>query len=353
MSDSPSFRSRDAEGLLASVADVATAQLPLAEGLRAAATDANGRVRRGLEQLAAEVERGRTLDEACRDTSIALPPHLRGMLLAAVRTGQLGPALEELLQHQFRLRRLLWRISGSLIYPALVITLNFAVISFLLVWVVPTFSLMFDDFGIDLPTPTLAVLAMSEMMIWATTGDGRTGFFAVAVFVVVLAYFTVSGRGGAIVQRYFIESLPIFGVLWQWTGASGFLYLLGALLNKEVPLEEALRLAGAGCRKADLRQAGGWLADQVAAGQSLGDLVDTSGCLPASTVPLLKWGERNDTLPEAAFALSEMLQERVDLRTDWLRSVAPPFVYVLIGLSAGAIIVALFLPLVGLIQGLA
>jgi type II secretory pathway component PulF len=211
---------------------------------------------------------------------------------------------------------------------------------------------MFLEFQMRLPAATVAIIAISDATVWLLDGP-RQGLFAVTSIAVLLFLFlAATGRGGAGVQRMLVESVPIFGVLWQWSGAAAFMYLLGSLLEKNVPLVEALRLTADGTQKADLRQSGRWLADEVAQGKSLADLVETSGCLPASAVPLLRWGERTNSLPEALRALSEMFAERVRTRSDWLRSISPPFVYLFIGLSAAAIIISLFAPLVSLIQGL-
>ena len=352
MSESVSLSQRDAETVLATVADLASAQLPLSEGLRAAASEATGRVATGLKTLANELERGRTLHEACADENLRLPRHVRGMVSAAARTGQLGPALDELLEHQRTVRSMFWQIWGSLAYPVVVFVLNLFVIMFLLCWVVPVFKTMFLDFQLSLPIATVAIIAMSDATVWLVLGPGKATIVAIVVCVLVFLFLAATGRGGAAIQRMFVESVPILGVLWQWSGAASFFYLLGSLLEKNIPLVEALRLTADGTKKADLRQAGRWLADEVAAGRSLGDLVETSGCLPASAVPLIRWGERTNAMPDAMRTLSDIFLERVQMRTDWLRSVSPPFVYVFIGLSAAAVIVSLFMPLVSLIQGL-
>jgi type II secretory pathway component PulF len=274
------------------------------------------------------------------------------MVSAAARTGQLGPALDELLQHQRSVRRVFWRIWLALAYPVTIGILNFMVIFLLLYYVVPVFKQMFMEFELQLPLATRAILHLSDTAIWLVSGFGQG---AVAMFLLVfvsLLFLAVSGRGGTLVQRHVIESIPLVGVLWQWSGAAGFLYLLGALLDKNVPLAEALQLTADGTSKSDLRQAGRWLSAETARGMSLAELVERSGCLPASTVPLLRWGERTNSLPEAARMLSEMFVERTQMRSDWLRTVSPPFVYILVAISTVAVLVAVYMPLIVLIQGL-
>jgi type II secretory pathway component PulF len=352
MTDVPSLSARQSELVLATVADLAAAQLPLAEGLRAASSEATGRLARGLRSVAEELERGQTLEKVITDQNLRIPSHVRGMIAAASRTGQLGPALDELLEHQRAARAIFWRIWGSLAYPAFVLVLNIAEFVFLLCWVVPVFKTMFLEFQLTLPSVTLAIVAVSDLTVWLVLGPGKGTLIIFLVAVVILMFLAATGRGGAGLQRLIIESMPIFGVLWQWSGAAEFTYLLGSLLDKQVPLAEALRLTAEGTRKSDLRQSGRWMADEVAAGRSLSELVEVSGCLPASAVPLLRWAERTNSLPEALRILSEMFMERARMRSDWLRSVSPPFVYIFIGFSAASVIISLFIPLSTLIQGL-
>lgn len=351
MSDAP-LSSRQAEFVLGTVAGLASAQLPLAEGLRAASSEATGRVARGLKSLSDELSHGETLEQALSNPSLRLPPHLQGMVAAAARTGQLGPALDQILEHQRSIRSMFWRIWASLAYPTVVFVMNLVILGFLLCWIVPVFKQMFIELSLNLPYFTLAVVEVSDMVVWLVKGPGQGAFAAFVITILALLYLAATGRGGAALQRLIIESMPIVGVLWQWASAASFMYLLGALLDKQVPLSEALRLAADGTPKADLRQSGRWMAEQVSKGRSFAELVESSGCLPASSVPLLRWGEQTNSLPEALRTLSAFFVERVQMRTDWLRSVSPPFVYLFVGLTAAAVIVSIFMPLYSMLQGL-
>lgn len=352
MNERKSLSSAESERVLATVAELAAAQMPLADGLRAAAAEATGRVARGLRTLADELQQGKSLEQVCNDQNLRLPPHVRGMVSAAARTGQLGPALDDLLEHQRVVQSLFWRIWGSLIYPLIVFVLNVVLVTFMLSYIVPVFKSVLIDFELRLPHATQAIISLSDAAVFLVAGPGRAATVTLVIVVVMFLFFAATGRGGAAVQRMLIESVPILGPLWQWSGAAGFMYLLGSLLEKNIPLVDALRLTADATHKADLRKSGHWLADEVASGRNLADAVQVSGCWPASSVPLLRWGERTNALPEALHTVSDMLVDRVEMRSDWLRSVSPPFLYVFVGLTAAAVIVSLFAPLVSLIQGL-
>jgi type II secretory pathway component PulF len=343
---------RAAEEVLQHVAQASMAQAPLAEGLRAAAEETpSRRVSAALRFLAREVARGKPLPEALNDPAARLPPHVRGLVAASMRTGRLGPALEELLDHHRNLRAMFWSIWGSLAYPLIVLALAVTLLGFLMLWIVPQFEVMFTEFELRLPVLTSTLLFASQSTRSLVYGPAKWVLGVCGIAMLAAMYLYGTGRGGANVQRL-LAMMPVFGPLWVWSGASSFSQLLATLLNHDIPLPDALRLAGDGMQNAELRRAGHWLSKQVQGGQQLSDLVEASGCLPASSVPILRWGEQAGVLGEAARSLSELFADRVWARTAWLRTAAPPVIYIFVILSVGFAITSLFMPLVSLIQGL-
>jgi type IV pilus assembly protein PilC len=95
------------------------------------------------------------------------------------------------------------------------------------------------------------------------------------------------------------------------------------------------------------------LGEGVERGRPLSDLVAGTPQLPASLVPLLRWGEKTGELADALRTANEMLLGRVRTRAMLLRSISPPVVFILVFLVVGFMLVSLFLPLFSLIQGLA
>jgi type IV pilus assembly protein PilC len=328
------------------------AQAPLVQGLRAAASEASsGRIAGALSYLADQIERGRSLHDVLADDSVRLPEHVRGLVSASIRTGRIGPALDELIEHQRNLRAMVWGIWGTLTYPLVVLAIAAAVLSLFMAFIVPQFEVMFRDFQMKLPAATESLLIASRSAENLVFGPARYVLIAGLGVLIVIGYLCGSGRGGAAVQRA-LSMMPILGPLWAWTGASSFLALLSLLLEHHVPLSDALRLTGAGMRNAALRRAGQQLAVGVASGQRLSRLIQDTGYLPASTVPMLEWGEKAGALAEASRTLADIFADRMRARSLWLRSTTPPVIYVFVLMSVGFAITSLFLPLVSLIQGL-
>jgi type II secretory pathway component PulF len=343
---------RESEQLLTFVVNIGLAQHQLVDGLYAAAADSsNRRVATALRDMAKEVGRGRPFLEVVADPAIRISPHVRGLIAAATRTGKLGVVLDELLEHHRAHRALISNIWFSLVYPMFVLMLTLCLLGFFMIWVVPEFDAMFVEFALDLPILSLSLIQVSRasVALWTQTGIGS--IVLAGIIALGIGYLATSGRGGAGLQRA-LEMAPILGPLWCWSGAADFLRMLSLMLDNHVPLPEALKLAADGSSKADLRRAGRWLSQQVSEGRQLADLVESSHCLPATSPPVLRWGERTGLLSDAAKTLADMYSDRVRLRTNWLRSALPPIVYLMIVSMVVAAVLGLFLPLVNLFRAL-
>ena len=165
------LRGEEALELSARLSGLARAGLPLASSLSAMAEELpRGRLRRAMVGLAAELESGRALEEALDDRRSQLPPHLRGLVAAGMRSGRLGEVLGDFSQFTtvgVELRR---RLRLNLAYPAISLLITIGVFAFVGLAVVPQFESIFADFGIPLPGMTIAIIVLARGMIdfWET-----------------------------------------------------------------------------------------------------------------------------------------------------------------------------------------
>jgi type II secretory pathway component PulF len=332
------------EALLGSVADATAAGLPLAAGLRAAADEAPSRRLAGeLHRLARRLDSGGSLDEALLATRGRFSDYVGGVVRAGVRSGRLGEVLVEVVEQQRRLRDMWRSIRAALAYPTLLLVLAVGLCTFADLTVVDRFMRMFDEFKLKLPTATVFLLELHRSA-WSLVGAAVALPVGVAIFRVV---------AGPTRWRRCVATVPLIGALWHWSGVAELMRLLAILADQQVPLPEALRLAAAGCRDANLREVSRWLAEGAAKGRSLADLLASTRRLPASLRPILGWGERTGQLAEAFRLASEMFEGRVRLRAELVPTLLPFAIFLTVGGLVAFGLVALYLPLVSMIQGLA
>jgi len=236
-----------------------------------------------------------------------------------------------------------WRVFRGLAYPLVLVCLAVLVFCAIVQMDVGPFERMFSEFGLQLP-------ALTILLIWWYRHGWAVllGLAVVVLMAVALVRFSGSRAGWLRVGKV----VPLFGPLWRWSGLAEWSGLMSVLIRRQIPLSEALELAGAGVRDADLGRLSLQLAESAQRGQSLSQLVAESRRMPASLVPLLRWGEQADVLADALAAGRAMFESRVAARAWLLQSVLPPLLCVAIGAMFMLLVIALFLPLISMIQGL-
>jgi type II secretory pathway component PulF len=341
--DGVGMSSATAEAVAARAAQVASAGMPLASGLRAAAQEADSwRVAWALRSIARQLENGQSLED-CLSSTPRVPPYLSGLIRAARRSGDFGSLLAQWLENRRAARQHWRRVLASLIYPALALALTCGVFLLFSLLIVPTFRVMFQEMGMKLPANTVAVLWLCD------AGSGVLISILVVGFIALIVVRLVVGSAG---WSLMMTSLPLVGTAWHWTGTSEMLRCLGLLVENQVPLSEALRLTADGITDGHVGSQCQQLATRVENGTSLTMSLIELRTLPLSIVPLVHWGERHGALGEGLRSAAEMLEGRLKFRAGMLVQIIPPVMLVVIGWMVLAMVIALFSPLIILIQGL-
>ena len=333
-----------AEEVVERAAAITSAGMPLPAGLRAAAAEADSvRLSLALRSVAKQLERGRTLDDILTTSVHYLPPHLAGLIRAAQRSGEFGPLLAAWLENR-RAARQHWRaVMAAMAYPIITSLLAIAVFMFFAVVVSGPFKQMFEEFGLKLPMMTKHFLWLCDLALSIVPGVAIVGVIG------AIGLRLIGGRSGwSLVVTY----LPIVGLNWHWTGVAEMLRCLGLLVERRVPLPEALRLTADGISDGYVADQCRELAGRVEQGTSLTMSLVQIRTLPLSIVPLIRWGEQRDLLHDSLRSSAEMIEGRLAVRTDALIQILPPIIFMSVGVMVGSGVIALFLPLISLIQGL-
>ena len=332
-----------AEQLTGQLAQLGTANLPLGSGLRAAAAECgNARVTGALRGIAARVDRGEALEDVIADSPQLFPRHVGGLVVAATKTGKLGSALAELLEHQRASRALRQHVTQGFAYPVFVACLAALVLIVALFFVSDSFLRMFEDFNLHLPLSTLLLIWWRDVGVWVV------GIGALVVLMVCLAIRIVAGRAA---WYRIVAVLPIIGPLSYWSGLAEWCSLVGVLVKNQIALPEALSLSADGVRNGYVARVSKSLSAETAGGAALSDAL-SDGAAPVSLVPLIRWGERVGLLHEAFATAEELFRRRVRIRALLLQSILPPILFVTIACLVLLVVGALFAPLLNMVQAL-
>jgi type II secretory pathway component PulF len=344
ISPAPSLSTDTAEALVERVAQLGESGAPLVAGLRAAADESDSlRLAMALRRVAAEVERGRALDEVVAGAARRLPPHLAGLIRAAQRTGRLGQVLAEWIENR-RVARQHWRsVVSALTYPALTVALAILIYIVFATFVVQPLRMIVEDLHLRLPVNL-------NVLFWIST----TGLVFFLVACLTLAAMLVGLRliGGRSVWSLMITHLPLIGSTWHWTGVAEMLRSLSLLVEHQIPLPEALRLTGGGIGDAYVGGLCRDLAVRVEGGTPLFLAIIQQRSLPLSIVPLVRWGQQSGAVADGLRSAAEMLEGRLRMQSLLLVQIVPPLIFLVVGVMILSLVGAIGATLLTLIQGL-
>lgn len=335
-------RAEDGAALSGQLAALASAQLPLGPGLRAMAAELRGRsLRKALVHLANRLDAGMSPAEAL-DATASLPAHLRGAMEAGLKTGRLGEVLTEYAAMERRRLELAACVRSSLRYPAILFFASASVVLLFLIFIVPGFARVFADFDLDTPPAT-------RVVVWAAQ-HAFAGFLGLATLVLlglVAVQLGARRRGFA----GFWNRLPLLGRLWRCQDLSEFSRWMAMLVGQEVPLPEALRLTAAGLHAGYLGAAARRAAERLERGAPLMDSLRSERVF-SPTLMMLVGPAAAGALADGFRSAADLFAHRAEAQAERLRWVALPFTVLVVLPLVGGMIMALFIPLIGLIQKL-
>lgn len=343
-------RANEALDLGGAITSLVASGLPIEQGLKAAAQELpRGRTAKALTALAEKLERGEKLDVALAADDRTLPEHLRALVVAGLRSASLGRVLEEFVAAERHAADVHRKIILSVSYPALLLLLMSCVFAFYCFAVVPQLMRIFEDFAADLPDATLALGNLSRSGHWVLAGN-------IAAIVGAWLFLVVAMRVAEL--RTILVSVPLLGPAIRWAALARFSRLLALLVDMEIPMPQALELAGRGCQDASLDYSSWKAADDVRKGKMLSDALSARRQFPRSMGPMIKWGEHaaphssSKALADALRTAADMFEGRLEGQLGLLRAVVPPLCFLLVFWGAMFLVSATFLPLISLIEKL-
>ncbi|OYV05582.1 MAG: pilus assembly protein PilC [Verrucomicrobiales bacterium VVV1] len=327
--------------------------LPLLRGLTVLSKqEPNPVLRATLNSLADSVQGGSTFSE-----SLAQHPKIFNKLYVnMVKAGELGGVLELVLQrlaeYQEKANKLKNKIVSAMVYPVIVMFIAVAILVFLMLFIVPKFKDMFAEVGdADLPLISKIVFGFSEFMI------GRPFLLPNAVFLFIIFgigvfLFNIWGntKGGRNAIDNLKLKLPIFGDIQRKSAVSRFSRTLGTLVTSGVPILQALNITRETAGNVVISAAIDKVYEAVKEGESIVTPLQATSVFPAMVISMVDVGEETGQLPEMLLKVAEVYDDEVDNAVTALTSILEPIMIVILALVVGAVVFALFLPLIKIIS---
>ena len=328
------------------ISDLVTAQLPLSGGLRAIAEEhASGHLREAILKLASELDRGKSLAEALK--SINAPSDLGVLLNAGLDSQRMDQILNSYLAQAQVMRDLHRATFGAMLYPAILLGTALTLILALLIGLAPGFTKIFNDFGTELPGMTLMFVNLSQLL----TSHGIELFFGLAV-AVLAGWFIAKWLVPDSIKCQIVYRIPVIGPMIHWADLSRLCQRLALLIENRIPMPDALQAAGDATRSAYYSEVTRNLAIAVISGKDLAQSAKAMHSFPPSLIQALGWSAPQTTLAESLHAVGDMYEARSRMQSAWLIAIVEPIVTSATGLIVGAFVIAMFMPLIKLLNDL-
>src|SRR5262245_1002279 len=258
-------KSRDLTTFTRQLSILQDAGLPILRSLRILAGQAKaGRLKYSLEDTCEEIEAGSTLSEGMAKS----PKCFNRLYVNMIKAGEAGGALELILQRLAdfleRAESLKRKVKAAMIYPIVVVTVAVAILTFIMIWIVPQFQNIFTDFGLTLPLATRLLVAMSQ---WCVQYWFLIPGIPIAIWLTLKLIRKF--KHGRIGWDQFVLKVPIFGQLVEKNILARTTRTLGTLVASGVPILEALNITRETAGNAMFESMFGKISESIREGESI------------------------------------------------------------------------------------
>jgi type II secretory pathway component PulF len=328
------------------LASLAQAGIALDEGLAQLARDlSSSRLRHWIEEVVQDLRRGIPIDQAIAVREAGLPLLYSRVIRAGIESGELPATLLNLNQH-LRLsgdtRRVLWELVS---YPIIVLLMAIGIASFFYGTIVPHAKELFKDFGVTLPAITVMMIDIGDhyWSIMLTVGIVVSG-------LVLIWYLMRLSAAGLACRESCILAIPVIGRVYRASVVARFFRAVATSVATGIPLPQAMRLAGGATGSHLLGRDAEQLASEVEQGHSIFVANQSTNLIPPLFGFCVQVAVGRDALPTAIGQLARSYENRAVHTQAMLRVLLFPALIIIMGSILAVGILAMFLPLVTLIN---
>jgi type IV pilus assembly protein PilC len=325
------------------------AGLPLVRSLQILANQEPNKIMCGaVETIVADIQGGSNLSEAMRKHPKIFDRLYVNMVRAGEAGGVLDVILNRLTEFMEKAEALKRKVKGALTYPVTVMGFAIVMVTFIMMFVIPKFEKMFETIEGDLPLPTQILRNMSHFI----AGGGWIVILLLPVFIFVGFKILKSHETGRIFWDKVVMRIPMVGLIVKKSTVSRFCRTLGTLQASGVPLLEALAIVKDAAGNAVIEVAINDVHDSVKEGDSIAEPLGTSGLFEPMVVNMVEVGEETGELDKMLMKVADNYDSDVDALVSGLTAAFEPILIVVLGVLIGGIVIALFLPMIKMMESL-
>lgn len=308
----------------------------------------NVRLKKAILETHSQIEKGETLSDALQMHSPKIfPPMMINMVAAGEASGNLEKAFSRLADHFEKGNNVRNAVKKAMIYPSIVLTVVVVVIAIMMVVVLPEFTAVFDDLGVDLPLITRIVMGFSDWMVmhwWKLA-------LILVVLIVSLLLFAKTDKGRHVFGKLILK-VPLFGDMTVKSASANFARTLSTLTSSGLPMLDSLEITAKNMSNVYFKEAVLYCREEAASGSSLSVPLEQSGLFPAMVYHMTSIGEETGDLEEMLDRLADYYDEEVEASTKALLSALEPMVILIMAVVVGVVVCSILFPMFSMYDAL-
>ncbi|MCX5835659.1 MAG: type II secretion system F family protein [Deltaproteobacteria bacterium] len=317
------------------------AGLPLIQCLELLAQqEQNKAFKKIITTIKEDIEGGSTLCDALKKYPKVFDDLFVNLVAAGESGGILDVILNRLSSYMEKAAKLKSKVKGAMTYPASVLVISVAVVSLLLLKVIPVFQKMFEGMGGELPGPTQFLVNASQFM--------QDYFMFMIGGVVAVGYsfkkYYQTEKGTLVIDALILKS-PVFGPLLKKVAVSKFTRTLSTMMTSGVPILEGLNIVSRTAGNKIIENAIQKTRQSISEGRTIAEPLAETNIFPSMVVQMIAVGEATGALDAMLSKIADFYDDEVDAAVDAMTALLEPFMMVFLGGVVGGMIIAMYLPI--------
>lgn len=267
------------------------------------------------------------------------------MVRAAEFSGSLDRVLVQIATYLQRQDTAIKKLRSAMIYPAVILSLAVVVCGVLIVFVLPNFVALFDEFHADLPAPTKILIAIGTF-----AQHWRFEILAVVLILTLAGFLALQTPQGKVLWDYTLIKLPVIGSIVVFAVVERFTRTLATMLRAGIPISQTFDVAIASAGNIRYRRGLEGIRLRMVTGDGFSEPLAATGLFAPMVLRMVRVGEETGTLDQSLEQIADFLAEEMDYKVRNMIALMEPALVIAVGGAVGFVAVSVILPMYGLLR---
>ena len=305
----------------------------------------SGAFRSALDDINDDLDEGESFSVAISHHPNIFSRLYVDMVVAAEYSGSLDRVLLQVSVYLQRQDTAIRKLRSAMIYPAVILSLAVVVCGVLIVFVLPNFVALFDEFHAQLPTPTRVLLAVGTF-----TQEWRYQILLGILIVIFAVFAFLQTRPGKVFWDYTLIKLPVLGPIVVFAIVERFTRTLATMLRAGIPISQTFEVAIASAGNIRYRRGLESIRQRMVTGDGFSEPLAATGLFAPMVLRMVRVGEETGTLDQSLEQIADFLAEEMDYKVRNMIALMEPALVIAVGGAVGFVAVSVILPMYGLLR---